>query len=84
MHVLALTLFKLYINDLPATLCRKFIYADDICLAHQARTFANLNTTINAEIANTSEYCKRWRLLPNVAETASSTFRLHNARINQY
>ena len=45
--VLAPTLFNLYINDLPATTCRKFIYADDICLAHQARKFEDLNTTIN-------------------------------------
>ena len=84
MHVLALTLFNLYINDLPTTICRKFIYADDICLAHQARTFEHLNTNINAEIATISEYRKRWRLLPNVAKTALSTFHLHNARINQY
>ena len=81
--VLAPTLFKLYINDLPATTCRKFIYADDICLAHQARTFEDLNTTINADIAKISEYCKRWRLQPSVATTVSSTFHLHNARINQ-
>ena len=29
-YVLAPTLFNLYINDMPATTCRKFIYADDI------------------------------------------------------
>ena len=81
--VLAPTLFNLYINDLPATTCRKFIYAEDICLANQARTFEDLNTTINADIAKISEYWKRWRLQPSVAQTMSSTFHLHNARINQ-
>ena len=50
--VLAPTLFNLYINDLPATTCRKFVYADDICLAHQVRTFEDLNTTTNADIGN--------------------------------
>ena len=30
-----------------------------------------------------SAFCKRWRLLPSVAKTMSSTFYLHNARINQ-
>ena len=80
--VLAQTLFNLYINDLPATTCRKFIYAD-ICLAHQAHTFEDLNTTINVDIAKISEYCKRWRLQPSVANTVSSTFHLHKARINQ-
>ena len=80
--VLAPTLFNLYINDLRATTCRKFIYADDICLAHQARTFEDLNTTINADIAKIREYCKRWRLQPSVAKTVSSMFHLHNARNN--
>ena len=78
--VLAPTLFNLYINDLPATACRKLIYADDICLAHQARKFEDLTTTTNTGIANISELCKRWRLQPSVAKTESSTFHLHNAR----
>ena len=82
-YVLAPTLFNLYINDLPATTCRKFIYADDICLAHQARKFEDLNTIINADIAKISEYCKRWRLHTRVAKTVSSTFHLHNAIISQ-
>ena len=81
--VLAPTLFNLYINDLPATTCRKFIYANDICLTHQAHKFEDLNTTINTDIAKISEFCKRWRLQPSVAKTVSSTFHLHNAQINQ-
>ncbi len=72
--VLAPTLFNLYINDLPATTCRKLIYADDICLAHQACKIEDLNTTINTDIAKISEFCKRWRLQPSVAKTVSSTF----------
>ena len=80
--VLAPTLFNLYINDLPATTCREFIYAD-ICLARQARKFEDLNTTINTDIAKISKFCKRWRLQLSVAKTVSSTFHLHNARINQ-
>ena len=73
--VLAPTLFNLYINDLPSTTFRNCIYADDIsCLANQARTFEDLNTTINADIAKISEYCKRWRHQPSVAKTVSSTF----------
>ena len=80
--VLAPTLFNLHINDLPATTCRKFLYAD-ICFAHQARKFEDLSTIIDTDIAKISEFCKRWRLQPSVAKTVSSTFQLHNARINQ-
>ena len=81
--ILAPTPFNLYINYVPATTCRKFIYADDICLAHQARRFEDLNTIINTDINKISQFCKRWRLQPSVAKTVSSTFHLHNARINQ-
>ena len=73
----------MYINDLPATTCRKCINTDDICLAHKARNSENINTIINTDIAKISELCKRWRLQPSVAKTVSSTFHLHNARINQ-
>ena len=35
-------LFNLYTYDLPTTQSRKFIYADDICLATHAATFAEI------------------------------------------
>ena len=76
--VLAPTLFNLYTNDLPAT-CRKFIYADDICLGTQAHTFVELECTLTADMARMAQYCHRWRLKPSVTKTVSSVFHLHNA-----
>ena len=43
--VLSLCLFNVYINDLPSTHSRKFIYADDICLGTQEQTFQNRRNT---------------------------------------
>jgi len=40
--VLAAVLFNLYSNDLLVTRGRKFIYADDICLAIQDQHFNEL------------------------------------------
>ena len=40
--VLAPILFNLYSNDLPVTHGRKFIYADDICLAIQGQYFQQI------------------------------------------
>lgn len=77
--VLAPTLFNLYTNDLPATKSRRFIYADDICLATQAHTFAELECSLTSDMARMSEYCNRWRLKPSVTKTVSSVFHLHNA-----
>ena len=45
------TLFNLYTNDLPATKCQKFIYADDICLGTQAHTFVELECTLTTDMA---------------------------------
>ena len=77
--VLAPTLFNIYTNDLPSTSCRRFVYADDICMAHQATTFAELECTLTADLARITEYCSRWRLKPSVTKTVSSVFHLHNA-----
>jgi len=43
--VLAPGLFKLYSNDLPRG--RKFIYADDICLAIQGQFFGELECSLS-------------------------------------
>jgi len=55
--VLAPTLFNLYTNDLPATSCRKFIYADDICCAFQSNSFTEIESTLSADLTLMAEYC---------------------------
>jgi len=81
--VLAPTLFNLYTNDLPCLRCRKFIYADDICLATQASTFSELECRLTADVARIEEFCRRWRLKPSVPKTVSSVFHLSNANAAQ-
>jgi Reverse transcriptase (RNA-dependent DNA polymerase) len=76
--VLAPTLFNLYTNELPATLCRRFTYADDICCATQAKTFAELECVLTSDIARITSYCHQWRLKPSVSKTIASAFHLHN------
>ena len=49
--VLAPVLFSIYINDLPITASRKFIYADDICLDCQSRFFSELDATLTSDLA---------------------------------
>ncbi|KAJ8369623.1 hypothetical protein SKAU_G00096510 [Synaphobranchus kaupii] len=78
--VLAPTLFNLYTNDLPHTKSRKFIYADDICLATQAPDFESLEQVLTEDIEKVVQYCKTWRLKPSQAKTVSSVFHLQNAK----
>ena len=49
--VLAPVLFNLYSNDLPVTRGRKFIYADDICLAIQGQFFSKLECSLSSDMA---------------------------------
>jgi len=70
--VLAPTLFNLYTNDLPDTLSRKFIYADDICCAVQCRSFTEMESSLSIDTSRMAEYCRRWRLKPSAAKTVTS------------
>jgi len=78
--VLAPILFNLYSNDLPVTLCRKFIYADDICLALQGQYCSELECRLSSDMAQMSHFCRQWRLKPSASKTISSVLHLHNTR----
>ena len=75
--VLAPVLFNLYSNDLPVTRGRKFIYADDICLAIQGQFFSELVRSLSSDM---SHFCRQWQLKPSASKTISSVFHLHNTR----
>ena len=75
--VLAPVLFNLYSNDVPVTHGRKFIYADDICLAIQGQYFSELECSLSSDMAWMSHFCRQWRLKPSASKTISSVFHLH-------
>ena len=77
--VLSPSLFNVYINDLPPTHSRKFIYADDICLGTQASNFVLLQERLQDDLSVMAEYCRTWRLIPSANKTVSSLFHLHHA-----
>jgi len=76
--VLAPILFNLYSDDLPVTRGRKFIYADDICLAIQGQFFSELECSLLSDMARMSHFCRQWRFKPSASKTISSVFHLHN------
>jgi len=76
--VFAPILFNLYSNGLSLTRGRKFIYADDICLAIQGQYFSELEYSLLSDMARMSHFCRQWRLKPNACKTISSVFHLHN------
>jgi len=46
--VLSPSLFNVYTNDLPVTQSRKFVYADDICLGLQKKSFTEIDEGLTA------------------------------------
>ena len=75
LKALSLHLFSLYSNSLPVTRGRKFIYADDICLAIQGQFFSKLECSLSSDMAQMSHFCQQWR---SASKTISSVFHLHN------
>jgi len=78
--VLSPCLFNLYINDMPDTRSRRFVYADDVALGAQGRSFEEVEEILNADVELLAEYFSEWRLKPSVAKTVASAFHLHNAQ----
>jgi len=57
---------------------RKFIYADDMCLAIQGQYFRKLECSLSSDMARMSHFCRQWRLKPSASNTISSVFHLQN------
>lgn len=76
--VLSCLLFNLYIHDLPPSIARKFLYADDMAYAYQGKTFCDINSVLTRDMAVFVSYCKRWRLIPSNTKTVSTCFHLNN------
>ncbi len=76
--VLSCLLFNLYIHDLPPSISRKFLYADDMSYAYQHKLFSKLNEVLTKYMTEFVQFCKRWRLTPNINKTVVSCFHLNN------
>lgn len=82
--VLSSFLYSLYTSDLPDTVSRKFIYADDIAIAFQSKSFEDIEAMLNADLEKLSCFFKNWRLRPNVQKTVSCVFHLNNRQANRH
>ena len=80
---MSLCLFSVYINNLPLTRSRKFIYPDDICLATQDRTFTALEDILSEDLDKVTVFLSKWHLQPSVPKTLCCVFHLHNATASQ-
>ena len=60
--VLARLLFNIYTSDLPATISRKYAYADDLAIMHADGDWLAVEGALSKDMATLGEYLQTWEL----------------------
>ena len=82
--VLAPTLFNIYTNDQPEfDQIRRFIYADDLCLATQSTDFKVIERRLTEALKALTAYYRRNSLNANPSKTQVCAFHLNNHKANR-
>ena len=82
--VLSPLLFNVYTNDQPLPVAtNSLIYADDLCLTTQQKTFEQVETTLASGLNELSAYYKENHLHPNPAKTQLTAFHLKNRQADR-
>ena len=72
-------LFNVNTNDQPLPVAtNSFIYADDLCLTTQQKTFEQVETTLASRLNELGAYYNENHLRPNPAKTQLTAFHLNN------
>ena len=82
--VLSSLLFNVYTNDQPLPVAtNSFIYADDLCLTTQQKTFEQVETTLASGLNELDAYYNENHLRPNPAKTKLTAFHLKNRQADR-
>ncbi|XP_077073341.1 putative RNA-directed DNA polymerase from transposon X-element [Siphateles boraxobius] len=77
--VLAPLLFNIYTNDQPLhPQCRRFIYADDLCITTQQENFQKIEPVLESALLEMTTYYNNNHLKPNPSKTQLCSFHLKN------
>ena len=76
--VLAPTLYNIYTADFPKTSSRRFMYADDVCLAASHKSISTIETSLTKDLELVNDYYRKWQLKLSTSKSVSSVFHLRN------
>ena len=77
--VLTPLLFNIYISDLPATISRKYAYADDQAIMHaDGDDWLGVEGALTKDMATLGEYLQTWKLKLSTTKTVLAVFHLNN------
>ena len=80
--VIAPLLFNIYTHDLPPTISKKYVYADDLALKSVHKNFPEIERDLSQDVDTLSTYFANWRLKLNTGKTVSIVFHLSNRKAN--
>jgi len=80
--VIAPLLFNIYTHDLPPTVSKKYVYADDLALKSTHKDFPEIEEDLSKDVDSLRSYFTNWRLKLNTGKTVSSVFHLANRKAN--
>jgi len=72
------TLFNTYISDLPATVYRKYAYADDLAIVHADGDWQAVEGVLTKDMATVSEYVQAWKLKLSTTNTVLVAFHINH------
>ena len=76
--VLASLFFNIYTHDLPVTVARKFVYADDLAIMHSAEDWQSSERTLTQDMTTLSSYLQKWKLKLIITKTVTAAFHMNN------
>ena len=76
--VLAPLFFNIYTHDLPVTVARRFVYADDLAIMHSAEDWQSLEGTLTQDMATLPSVLAEWKLKLSTTKTVTVAFHLYN------
>jgi len=76
--VLVPLLFNIYTSDLPATISRKYAYADDLAIMHADGDWLAVEGALSKDMATPAEYLQTWKLKLSTTKTVSAVFHLND------
>jgi len=76
--VLAPLLFNTCTSDLPATISRKYAYADDLAIMHAGGDCKAVGGTLCKDMATLGKYLQIWKQKLSTTKTVSAVFHLNN------
>lgn len=68
--------------DIIRTNSRKFIYADDIGIVKQGKTFEEIEYNLGKDLTKIQKYLKTWHLILNASKSFAIAFHLNNHEAN--